>query len=146
MPVTTEPYSAHRYWIEIKGLQEASFSECSGLQSELEVEEWKAGGLNDYVHRLPGRVKAFQNLVLKRGLASPDLWDWYYRTSQGKPGTIKREHISIVLYGLEGQPGIRWNVIDALPVKWGGPTLKSSSGEVAFETIEFIHHGFERAS
>ena len=146
MTVNADHYTAHRFWVEIKGMQEASFTECSGLQAEREVEEWKEGGLNDYVHRFPGRVKSFPNLVLKRGMATSDLWDWYQRTSQGKPGAIRREHISIVLYGYNGQQDIRWNVIDALPIKWAGPSFKSASGEVAFETIEFIHNGFERAS
>jgi phage tail-like protein len=59
-------------------------------------------------------------------------------------GNIKRKDISIVLYGYEGMSAIRWNVTGALPVKWSGPTLKADASEVAVESIELIHSGFDR--
>ena len=45
------------------------FTEVSGLAMEYEVEEYKEGGVNDFVHKLRGRAK-FPNLVLKRGITS----------------------------------------------------------------------------
>jgi phage tail-like protein len=72
MPDKLDLYSSHRFAVELKGVTEALFTECSGLQIELEVQEWQEGGLNNVVHRLPGRVKTAPNLVLKRGLATDD--------------------------------------------------------------------------
>jgi phage tail-like protein len=131
-------YSAYRFWIEIDMVTEAAFSECSGLQAETEIFEWEEGGQNAYKYRLPGRVK-YPNLVLKRGIASSDLWSWYHKTIQG---TIQRRNVSIVLYGYDGKREVRWNIAEALPVKWTGPTFKAGSTEAAVETIELLHHGF----
>lgn len=144
--MTNTPYSSHRFWVELKGITEGSFSECSGLESEIEVEEWKEGGLNDLVHRLPGRVKAAPSIVLKRGLATAELWQWYYDLTQGKltHGQIKRQSLSIILSAQDKLPLVRWNVSGALPVKWSGPIFKTDTGEVAVESIELIHQGFVR--
>ncbi|MDW8212313.1 MAG: phage tail protein [Roseiflexaceae bacterium] len=133
-------YSAYRFWVEIDGLTEAVFSECSGLQTETEVVEWEEGGENRFRHRFPGRVK-YANIVLKRGIATPELWKWYADIARG---TIQRRNLSVVLYGYAGTPEVRWNLKHALPVKWVGPTFKSGSSEAAVETLELIYEHFER--
>jgi phage tail-like protein len=134
-------YSTYRFWVELKGVTEGAFSECSGLQVETEVFEWEEGGLNEYKHRFPGRTK-FVNLVLKRGLASADLWTWYNGVITGE--TLKRLDFSIVLYGYGDMPQARWNVKQALPVKWIGPTFKTGASETAVETLELMHNGLAR--
>ena len=136
-------YSTYRFYVEIKGITEATFTECQGLQAEMETEDWEEGGLNSYVHRLPGRVKSFPNLKLKRGIATTDLWKWYYNCANG---TIKRYNLSIIIYGYDNDPSIRWDVTGALPIKWEGPSLKADANEVAFESIELVHHGFARVA
>ena len=144
--MTSNPYSTHRFWVEIKGITEGAFSECSGLESEIEVMEWREGGRNDLVHRLPGRVKTAPNLVLRRGVATAELWQWYYDVMQGKltSGTVKRQSLSVILYGYDAMPQVRWNITGALPIKWSGPTFKADAGEVAVESIELIHQGLVR--
>ena len=133
--------------IELNGITEGAFTEVSGLDFEIEVEDRKEGGLNDMVHRIPGRVKVAPNIVLKRGLATSELWQWYYDITQGKltHGPVTRKNMSIILYGYDSMPQIRWNITGALPVKWSGPTLKSDSTEVPVESIELIHQGIVRA-
>ncbi len=140
-----DPYSGHRFWVEIDGIHEAVFTECSGLTSEVEVEEWKEGGQNEYIHRLPGRVKSFPNLVLKRGLATAELWDWYRNVAAGRRGGITRRSITVTLTGTNDMAVVRWEIEGALPIKWSGPSFKSGAGEVAVESVEFIHTGFKRA-
>lgn len=136
-------YTTYRFWVELSGITEAAFTECSGLQSEIEVFDWQEGGVNEYVHRLTARAKPFPNLVLKRGLASDELWHWYHDTLRGR--TIRRQNLSILLHGYNGMKMVQWDVTDALPVKWLGPQFKSDGKEVAVETIELIHHGVTRA-
>ena len=134
-------YSTFRYSIDLGRITQATFTECSGLQAEVEVLEWPEGGRNDYVHRLPGRVKPYGNLVLKRGIASDELYQWYYDVSIG---TIARQDISIILHGYDSEQKVRWDVSGALPIKWVGPDFKAAASEVAFETIELAHNGFKR--
>ena len=134
-------YGTHRFTVELQGITEGFFTSCSGLESEVEVEEWKEGGWNSTVRRFVGRAKLGPNLVLKRGLASPALWQWYHDVTQGK---VKRQNLSIILTGYDSMPVIRWDFTGALPVKWSGPSFTSDAREVAVESIELIHQGFER--
>ena len=134
-------YSTYRFMVEMKGITEGSFSECSGLQAELEIFEWQEGGVNNFTHRLPGRAK-FSNITLKRGIATPELWKWF---NDARSGKIQRHNISIVLYGYQGMRKIQWSVSGALPIKWIGPNFKADANEVAVESIELIHNGFDRS-
>ena len=133
-------YSSYRFYVEIEKITEATFSECTGLQAEIEIFEWEEGGLNEYKHRLPGRAK-YPNLVLKRGIATKGLWDWFYGCVQGK---VERHDLSVVLCGYAGVEEVRWNIADAVPVKWVGPNFKTGANEAAVETLELAHHGLKR--
>jgi len=60
------------------------FSECTGLETSLEVEDYKEGGLNDRVRKFPTRV-TWSNIVLKSGIGFFDtLWNWHADYMQGK--------------------------------------------------------------
>ena len=136
----TDPYLTSKFYIEIQGIEQASFAECSGLAVETEVFEYQEGGLNEYVHKLPGRSKV-SNVTLKRGITdSNELWDWYRDVVQGK---IERKNVSIVLYDLEGNEVMRWAFIDAYPVKWSGPAFKADANAISIETLELAHRGMD---
>jgi hypothetical protein len=52
-----DPYKNFRFLVEIEGITQAGFSECSGFGSEVEVIEYREGGEPTSVRKLPGRVK-----------------------------------------------------------------------------------------
>ena len=132
--------NAFRFMIEIKGLFVAGFTEVSGLQSEIEYEEYAEGGVNGYMHRLPKRT-SYPPIVLRRGITKTnDLWEWYSVVAGGK---VKRREGSIVMCEPSGDELIRWNFFEAYPVKWVGPELNASRSEVAVESIEIIHNGLK---
>jgi len=135
------PYLTSKFSVQIGGLEEARFAECSGLQVETEVFEYQEGGRNDVVHRLPGRSK-ISNVTLKRGIALTNhtnaLWDWYSKVVRG---TIERKHVSIVLYDLLGEEVMRWHFDNCYPVKWSGPSFKADENTVTIETLELTHTG-----
>jgi phage tail-like protein len=136
-----DPYLSFRFRIEIDGIISGGFAECSGLQVETETEEYREGGVNDYVHKLP-KVTKYPNLTLKRGITdSEELWEWYQDVVMGR---IQRKNGSIILLNSEGNETWRWNFKGAYPVKWTGPDLKSDSNAVAFETLELIHTGMTK--
>ncbi len=143
MPNTGEridPFPAFKFYVEIGDITHAVFSECSGLEVEVEVFEYEEGGLNDYVHKLPGRVK-YSDVTLKKGMATSDaLWDWYAKTLQGK---IERKNISIMLYDTSGQESRRWDFEDAYPVKWTGPAFQAGENVAAIETLVLTHRGMQ---
>lgn len=139
----TDPYLACNFLVEIEGLVVAGFSEVTGLQVEIEVEDYREGGLNEYIHKLAGPTRYPSNLVLKRGLVDAEtLWKWQQEVSQGR---IKRSNGSIVLLDSSGQAKWRWNFKDAYPVRWTGPELRAGTAEVALETLELVHHGLSKA-
>lgn len=135
----TDPMAAFRFGVEIQGILSGLFTECSGLNVERELVEYKEGGTNDYVHKFPGRAK-YSNITLKRGVAGDELWKWF---SKGLlDGKIDRPNVSIVLFKADGSQAKRWDLRDPLPIKWSGPELKTDGNQVAIETIEFAHHGY----
>jgi phage tail-like protein len=139
----TDPFLNYRFGVEIEGLIVGGFSEASGLQVEVETEDYQEGGVNDYTHKLPKTLK-HPSLVLKRGITDADaLWKW--RSAVGKPkAKIERKTVRIILLDTEGQDTISWRCLQAYPVKWNGPELKADGNTIAFESIELAHCGIER--
>jgi phage tail-like protein len=133
-----DPFHTFNFFVEVEGLLVAGFSECSGLQVETEVEEYREGGLNDYAHHFRGRTK-YSPLVLKRGLTiNNQLWRWHQEVIQG---TFERKNGTIYLLDAMHIPVIWWNFKKAFPAKWSGPELRANSTDVAIESVELIHQG-----
>lgn len=121
----------------------AGFSECSGLEMSLDIEEYREGGNNGTVLRFPTRMK-WTNLRLKRGITfANDLWLWHYKFSQGV-GT--RRDGMVVLQDERHNPAIVWSFTRGLPVKWTGPSFNAGQSQVAFEEIEIAHEGLTVSS
>ena len=137
-----DPYLSFHFLVEIEGLVVGGFTEVSGLQVEVEVEEYREGGLNDYIHKLAGPARYPSNLILKHGLTDMDLlWRWHKEVTRG---IIKRKSGSIVLLNSAGEEKWRWNFTDAYPVRWVGPDLRAGAAEVAVETLELVHRGLAK--
>jgi len=133
-----DPYTSFNFLVEIEGIISAGFSEISGIQIETEVEEFREGGVNNYVHKLPKLTK-YGNLTLKHGMTDQDkLWNWYKDVIRGK---INRTNVTIFLQDITGKTLMHWEFSNAYPVKWTGPELKADSNTVAFETLELAHNG-----
>jgi len=134
-----DPYLKHNFAVEIEGLVAGGFQEVSGLESEIEVSEYREGGVNLFVHKLAGPVRYTSNLVFKHGMTdSKTLWDWYWDVMHG---TISRKNLSVLLLDSAGDEKYRWNFENAYPVKWVGTDFNATVSEVAIETIEFAHRG-----
>ncbi len=137
-----DPYLAFNFKVEIRGLVVAGFSDVSGLQAETETEDYREGGLNQYVHKL-AKLTKYPNLVLKRGLTDSEvLWQWH---RQVVAGTIQRQNGSVILLDATSAEKWRWNFSQAYPVKWMGPDFKADGNSVAIETLELVHNGIWKA-
>lgn len=134
-----DPYFTFNFLVEIEGLVVGGFSEVRGLQVEVEIKDYREGGMNDYVHKLAGPVRYPSNLILKHGLVdSETLWYWVEDVTWG---IIERKNLSIILLDSAGTEVRRWEFDGAYPVKWVGPDLRAGTAEVAVETVEFVHRG-----
>ena len=134
-----DPFLSYNFAVEVEGLVAGGFSEVSGLQTEIEVQEYREGGLNEFIHKRAGPAKYPSNLILKKGITDVrTLWDWYWQVAQG---IIERKNVSVLLMDSSGQEKLRWNFEKAYPVKWVGPDLKGTGSEVAVESVELAHSG-----
>jgi phage tail-like protein len=154
--MTTDPVLAYNFLITLvdssSGLATAvsairnvvlgGFSECTGLEMSLKVEEYNEGGRNGTVLKFPTRV-SWTNLSLRRGVtANTELWDWHYSFVQGRG---KRRDGIIVLQNALHVPVTTWHFKRGLPVKWTGPAMHASQNNVAIETLEIAHEGLWQA-
>ena len=114
------------------------FSEVSGLEMNTEFEEYREGGVNTFVHRLPTITK-YQNLVLKKGMTdSKTLFNWEREVAQG---IINRKSISVILLDSQRREVRKWTFQYAFPIKWTPGNLNSTSSSIEVETLELAHQG-----
>lgn len=115
------------------------WQKCEGLSVEYDIFEYKEGGVNAYVHRLPGRAK-YQNIKLTRPIspASKDVAAWVSKV-QTAP---KRSTATIKVLDASGKPVAQWSLTGVFPAKWTGPNLDVGANQVAIEVLELAHNGF----
>jgi len=141
--VRKDPYRNCNFLVEIDGITQAGFTDCSGLGSSTDPIEYREGGDNTTMRKLPGTTK-YTNISLKWGLSdSRELYDWYRKVVTGK---VERRNGSIVVLDGDGVTEVvRWNFFNAWPAKLEAPTFSAKANEVAIETLELAHEGLERA-
>jgi phage tail-like protein len=132
------PLQSGRFLVVIGNEVVANFQECGGLATEVEIQEYIEGGNNEFIHKLPGRIK-YPNITLKRGVTDNKQFAAWRPKSEGGKLTVVRKEISIVLFAHDGSTVKTWVVTDAFPVKWTGPDMKAGSMEIAIETLELAH-------
>lgn len=125
----------------VLGSVAGGFSECSGLEMTLEVEEYREGGNNGTVLKFPTRVK-WANLRLKRGVAlGNDLFSWQSGFAEGK---VQRRDGAVTLLNELHLPVKVWSFRRGIPVRWTGPMLNASQSQVAIEELEIAHEGLRQ--
>lgn len=139
-----------------RAFDEISFQEISGLNVEIGVEELSEGGVNNYSHRLPGKVK-YGNLVLKRGmplamegtkLKSPlqadasGLVDWAIKSIEQYE--FKPMNVDVYLLNEKNDPMMAWHFYRVWPVKLVTTDLKAQDNAIVIESFELAYQRFTR--
>lgn len=138
----TDPYAAYNFRLDIQGVEEARFTECSGIGMRVEALRYREGGRSASEHRLPGRPR-YADVTLRYGLTSSrSLWDWFMSAVEGK---VQRKNVSIVLLKRDGTTeATRWNLGRAWPSEWRGAPLDAMGHEVAVESLTLVYESLER--
>jgi phage tail-like protein len=137
-----DPYKNYRFLVEIDGIVQAGFSECTGLGSSIEVIEYREGGDPATVRKLPGKA-TYPDIVLKRGLTdSAELYRWHASVLAGE---MARRNGSVIVLDDVGAEKLRWNFFSAWPSKWDGPEFSAKGNEVAVETLTLACERIEAA-
>lgn len=127
-----DPYTSFRFKVEIDGIAQAGFSECTGLGSIVEVIEYREGGEAGTVRKLPGKT-SYGDITLKWGVTdSRELYDWHLSVVQGQ---IQRKNCSVVLLDDTGAKKVRWDLFEAWPSRWDGPDFDAKGKEVAIDAL-----------
>jgi phage tail-like protein len=137
----SDPFVAFRFEVQIDGLPVAGFSDCTGLNYEIETMDYLEGGLNDHVWKFRTRGRQ-SNIVLKRGIVDRELWSWFVTAFSGR--VIRRSGVVTVKDAAGADDTLRFEFRQAMPVKWTGPELAAAASTVAMESVELAHHGLER--
>ncbi|HXU44876.1 MAG TPA: phage tail protein [Thermoanaerobaculia bacterium] len=127
-------------------LADGAFQECTGLEIDLDVQEYLEGGRNDGVVRRVGRAK-YQNVVLKRGMfyspgggVNRDLWLWLQGIASGER-PVRRYDGVVEVMSVGDQVVATWEFDRGLPAKVKGPELNAKTGELAIEELHIAHEG-----
>lgn len=135
-----DPYAGFNFLIEIDGVTAGAFSECSGLSTDTDPIEYRAGSDENTVRKLAG-LKKFSNITLKRGLTqNMELWGWRKTVLDG---FTERKAGMITLLNEAREPALKWSFKEGWPTKWEGPSLNATGNEVTVETLEIAHEGLE---
>lgn len=127
-------------------LGDGAFQECSGLEVEMDVQEYLEGGRNDGVIKQVGRAK-YTDIVLKRGMffgdegeVNRDLWNWIQGVVSGIRPVARYDGVIEVMS--VGETVVAMWVFDrGLPAKITGPQLNAKTGEIAIEELRIAHEG-----
>lgn len=136
-----DPYKNFCFLVEIDGIVQGGFSECTGFGSEVEAIEYREGGDPITVRKLPGKAK-YPDITLKWGVTdSRDLYDWHKKALDGK---IERKNGSIVLQNEVGEEKGRWNFFEAWPSKYDAPDFNAKGNDVAIDALTLSCEKLER--
>jgi phage tail-like protein len=129
---TPDPFKGFRFRVEIQGIQQMGFSECSSIGSHIEVVEYREGGDVASVRKLPGKI-SYPDITLKWGMTqSQEIYEWH---REAVNGNIKRVHGSVVQLDDTGKEQLRWDFFNAWPSKWDGPAFNAKGNDVSIETL-----------
>ena len=145
------PYQIFNFEVEmVDGPSVGGFEKVSGLSMQMETVEYREGGVNDHVHKLPGQY-SHSSLVLENGIVDDrTVFDWIGELRNGtKPTEEARTNVEILVRAGHKEKE-RWGfeVFDAYPVQWDGPDLRAGQeeGKAAMQTLELAHRGFTNLS
>lgn len=136
--------STYRYAVIVDSIYMGIFTEVTLPTLDVKFTPVREGGQNG-IHKLPTHSE-MGNLTLKKGIGvNSDLYDWYAEVAARKWVKAKR---SVLIAMIGGPLPIRapttmWILSGALPIKWTGPTLKSSDNAIAIESLELSFESFE---
>lgn len=138
-----DPYRAYNFKLQIQGVTEGHFTECSGMGIRVNPIAYREGGQAQVVHRLPGRVD-YSEITLRYGLtASRELWSWFLTAIEGH---VERKNVSIVLMDSQGaSPVTQWDLVNAWPSSWQGATLDALGNEAAIESLTLVFETVRRS-
>lgn len=153
MAASEDPIVGTNFYLELDGVQIASFRECGGLEVEVEVIEDKSvdptGKL--VIRKLPGANK-YSPITLKKGQTSDrKLWDEFAKSlgpqniGGMRTGSFKRGTGAVILKDATGaKEAARYEFVECWISKYKGGDLNATANNLALEEVTIVHEGLYR--
>lgn len=140
--MANDPFRAYNFKLDINGVSEGHFTECTGLSVSVESIPYREAGNNQLLRHIPGPAD-YGAVTLKYGVTtSRELWDWMMVTARGE---VDRRNVSIILLDSTGSSEVmRWNLQDAWPSEWQGASLVAADRAIAIESLTLVFDRIER--
>ena len=136
--------TANRFYIEIESELKASFSECSGLDVQIDKDVYFEGGVNEQ-QRIFLKHAKFGDITLKRGITDDlTFWNWINTFLEAQPA--ERRNINILTFNQAGETMQVWTLLAAVPVGWKTPSMQADSTSVAIEELTLAYEGLKVVS
>ena len=131
MRFTTNPI--FRFLVLLDGSPLGAFTQCTLPNIQWEMQKVEEGGLNSYIHQLPGRRQA-NSITLGNGVAMGlDLMIWYEMCMMEQ---FFRRNVTVIILNSLFIPVMTLNMESCIPIKWAGPQLKTGENTIALQTLE----------
>ena len=138
-----DPLRNFRFRLEIGGIQQAAFTECTGFDSTVAPIDHREGTDPTHVRKLTG-LTSYGNVMLKGGITdSTELYDWHKDIVAGK---IERRTIAIVVVYEAGDDKARWEIVEAWPTKYDPMDLNAKGNDISIEALELCNEGLSRTA
>ncbi len=136
--------------VPLDGGAMAAFSEVTGIESTVDVIEFRQGNAHSLAPvKIPGLVK-HGNITLKMGYTIGNGFKkWIEDCVSSTRGAMPRKEIVIELLDIRDEApssvynttrgNVIWTLKDAWVCKYVGPDLNASTSEVAIETVEIAY-------
>lgn len=124
------------------GIPDIGFQKVSGINVNINIEDYQEGGENRFKHRLPN-PPTYPNLVLERGmLIGSQLMQWYKDSVEGF--IFEPNDITVILLNEIHIPIQAWNFVNAIPVKWSISDFNAMENKIVVDTVELSYQYFKR--
>ncbi|GAA1621575.1 phage tail protein [Georgenia ruanii] len=141
-----EPTTSGWFLFEVDGVEIGTFREVRGLELTVDVETYREGGQNGYVHKFPGTLH-WPNLVFTRGMVASDALFTWVANSAGENFAANGNKLTrctgaVTAISFTGERLRAWEFDNVFAVRWTGPEFSVDSDAQLVEQLEIAHNGF----
>jgi len=145
--MASDPYRNFKWEVELDGFTHAGFSKVSGLKHTVQVIDYREGGENEKMHKIPGQ-STFDPVTLERGMSNnSDFLNWMKQVfdldSEGGfqgDDNIRRDLV-IYLKNKSGARVVEWTIYRAWPSEKNAGDLDAAGNDVLIESLVLQNEG-----
>lgn len=141
-----QPYTGQNFLVDLgDGDPQAAtsaFSEVSGLETWIEVAEYREGSDRDASPAKVTSLNKVADVTLKRGIIGAlNLYRWFEQVRNGDRGAIRT--VTVTLLSEERTPVMTWRLLRARPVRYRVGPLVAADCAVAVEELVLAYERLE---